>query len=144
MGFFVTRIIARGGKNINWKVHFFELFFDSQLFDVAPLTRVGHFSYKISYAGGEKGGGMTADSTPRITALSPSQMARILGAAGQRRITEAMVKADLEAGAPANADGTLNLVHYAAWLAKQAGRRAQEGGDGDINLSMQERGDHGD
>jgi hypothetical protein len=31
-----------------------------------------------------------------------------------------MVKADLAAGAPANADGTINLVHYAAWLAREA------------------------
>lgn len=63
---------------------------------------------------------MTGDSTPRITALTPAQAARILAAAGQRRITEAMVKADVDAGAPTNADGTINLVHYAAWLAREA------------------------
>ena len=69
---------------------------------------------------------MNDDSMPRITALTAAQAARILAAAGQRRITEAMVRADLEVGAPANADGTLNLIHYAAWLARQAGDRAQE------------------
>jgi len=69
---------------------------------------------------GAKGGGMTDESTPRITALTPAQAARILAAAGQRRITEAMVRADVEAGAPTNADGTLNLIHYAAWLAREA------------------------
>jgi len=58
--------------------------------------------------------------TPRITALTPAQAAKILAAAGNRRITEAMVRADIEAGAPSNADGTLNLVHYAAWLAREA------------------------
>ena len=63
---------------------------------------------------------MTGDSTPRITALTPAQAARILAAAGKRRITEAMVKADVDAGAPTNADGTLNLVHYTAWLAREA------------------------
>ena len=63
---------------------------------------------------------MTADSTPRITALTPAQAAKILAAAGQRRITEAMVKADIETGAPTNADGTINLVHYAAWLVREA------------------------
>ena len=63
---------------------------------------------------------MTDESMPRITALTPEQAARILAAAGQRRITEAMVKADLEAGAPTNADGTINLVNYAAWLAREA------------------------
>ena len=63
---------------------------------------------------------MTDESTHRITALTPAQAARILAAAGKRRITEAMVKADVEAGAPTNADGTLNLVHYTAWLAREA------------------------
>lgn len=62
---------------------------------------------------------MTAE-TPRITALTPAQAAKILAAAGNRRITEAMVRADIEAGAPTNADGTVNLVHYVAWLAREA------------------------
>jgi hypothetical protein len=61
---------------------------------------------------------MTAQ-TPRITALTPAQAAQILAAAGNRRITEAMVRADIEAGAPTNADRTVNLVHYAAWLARE-------------------------
>jgi hypothetical protein len=30
--------------------------------------------------------------------------------------------ADLEGGAPTHADGTVNLVHYAAWLVKEMGR----------------------
>lgn len=58
---------------------------------------------------------MTAE-TPKITALTPAQVAKILAAAGNRRITEAMVRADIDAGAPTNGDGTVNLVHYAAWL----------------------------
>jgi len=62
---------------------------------------------------------MTAE-TPRITALTPAQAAKILAAAGSRRITETMVRADIEAGAPTNADGTVNLGHYAAWLAREA------------------------
>ena len=100
---------------------------------------------------------MNDDSTPRITALSPAQAARILAAAGQRRITEAMVLADIEAGAPTNADGTLNLIHYIAWLSWQAGDRAQEAefdpaqvsspGSQASSLKPQvstERSDHGD
>jgi hypothetical protein len=63
---------------------------------------------------------MTADSTPRITALTPAQTAKILAAAGQRRITEAMINTDIQAGAPTNADGTINLLHYTAWLVKEA------------------------
>jgi len=61
---------------------------------------------------------MTAE-TPKITALTPAQVAKILAAAGSRRITEAMVRADIAAGAPTNADGTVNLVHYAAWLVRE-------------------------
>jgi len=33
-----------------------------------------------------------------------------------------MLQADIDAGAPTNADGTLNLVHYVAWLVKEMGR----------------------
>jgi len=61
---------------------------------------------------------MTAE-TPKITALTPAQAARILAAAGSRRITEAMVRADIEAGAPTHADGTITLVHYTAWLVRE-------------------------
>ena len=57
-----------------------------------------------------------------ITALSPSQAARVLSAAGGRRITEEMVRADVDAGAPANSDGTVNLVHYTAWLVGRLSR----------------------
>jgi len=35
-------------------------------------------------------------------------------------VTEAMLQADVAAGAPTNPDGTLNLVHYAAWLVREA------------------------
>ena len=37
------------------------------------------------------------------------------------RVTE-QIASDLEAGAPQNTDGTINLVHYAAWLVKEMGR----------------------
>jgi hypothetical protein len=45
-------------------------------------------------------------------------------------ITEDMLRADVAAGAPVNADGTINLVHYAAWLVKEMGRNAGDR-DGD-------------
>ncbi len=61
---------------------------------------------------------MTAE-TPRITALTPQQVARVLASAGSRRITEAMVRADIDAGAPTNPDGSVNLMHYAAWLVRE-------------------------
>ena len=48
------------------------------------------------------------EETVKITALTPADTARILAAAGKRRITEAMVAADIAAGAPVNADGTIS------------------------------------
>jgi len=65
---------------------------------------------------------MTAEP-PKITALTPAQVAKNLTAAGNRRITEAMVRADIDAGAPTNGDGTINLVHFAAWLVKEMSNR---------------------
>jgi len=60
-----------------------------------------------------------SDPAPSLTALTVAQAAKVLSAAGGRRITEAMLRADIDAGAPANADGTINLVHYTAWLVRE-------------------------
>jgi len=49
-------------------------------------------------------------------ALSLTDTARVLSAAQNGEVTVEMLQADVEAGAPTNADGTINLVHYAAWL----------------------------
>ena len=54
-------------------------------------------------------------------ALSCDDAARLLTHAGRRPVTAEMLAADVEAGAPTNADGTLNLVHYAAWLLREMG-----------------------
>jgi hypothetical protein len=53
------------------------------------------------------------------TALSVADVARVLAAAGGQGVTAEMIQGDVDAGAPTNADGTINLVHYAAWLALQ-------------------------
>ena len=50
-------------------------------------------------------------------ALAVADAARLLAKAGGEPVTEAMIRADIEDGAPTNQDGTVNLVHYAAWLA---------------------------
>ena len=60
-------------------------------------------------------------------ALSPSAMtlqqaARVLAAVGARHATVENLRRDIEAGAPVNADGTINLVHYAAWLVRESAR----------------------
>ena len=60
-----------------------------------------------------------SETTPSLTALTVAQTAKVLSAAGGRNISEEMVRADIDAGAPVNPDGTINLVHYTAWLAKE-------------------------
>jgi len=62
----------------------------------------------------------TASLNP--AALSTPDTARVLSRVGSSPVTEAMLRADLDAGAPANADGTINLVHYTAWLVKETAR----------------------
>ncbi|QEL20691.1 hypothetical protein [Limnoglobus roseus] len=63
------------------------------------------------------------DATPGLNpaALPLPDAARILARASRLPITEGMLRADLAAGAPANGDGTVNLVHYAAWLVAREG-----------------------
>ena len=59
-------------------------------------------------------------------ALAPDDLARLLTAASGVPVDADDVRADIDAGAPSNPDGTLNLVHYAAWLVRQLA--AQGGG----------------
>ena len=54
--------------------------------------------------------------------LSIDQAAKMMAAAFKRRIDPEKVRQDVEDGSPTNGDGTLNLVQYAAWLAKEMGR----------------------
>ncbi len=52
-------------------------------------------------------------------ALGVADAARVLSRIGGKPVTDAMLRADIDAGAPTNANGTINLVHYAAWLVKE-------------------------
>lgn len=52
-------------------------------------------------------------------ALSVANAARLLSKVSGEQVTEETIRADLAAGAPANRDGSINLVHYAAWLVKE-------------------------
>ena len=72
---------------------------------------------------GEKTAGIS-DGGLRLTALTPDQVAKILSSAGGRRISEEMILADIENGAPTNADGTNNLVNYTAWIVKEMASHA--------------------
>jgi hypothetical protein len=51
--------------------------------------------------------------------LSVEDMSRLLSAAGGKRIAPEEIQADIEAGAPVGPDGRMNLVYYAAWLARE-------------------------
>jgi hypothetical protein len=55
------------------------------------------------------------------TALTLPQAAQLLSKLSTRPITIELLEADVAAGAPTNRNGTLNLVHYAAWLVKEMG-----------------------
>jgi hypothetical protein len=57
------------------------------------------------------------------TSLTVADAARLLTRAGGQPVTVAMLEADLADGAPANADGTINLVHYGAWLVREMANR---------------------
>ena len=66
---------------------------------------------------------MATDNAPLDpNRLTPEQAAKLLSAAAKVRIPVQQIADDLEAGAPRNADGTFNLVHYAAWIVKEMGR----------------------
>lgn len=56
------------------------------------------------------------------TGLPLADAAKLLSAASGIAVRVEQLEADVAAGAPTNPDGTLNLVHYAAWLVKEAGR----------------------
>ena len=56
------------------------------------------------------------------SALSLAEAARVLTASGAKPVTVEMLQADLAVGAPTNADGTLNLITYTAWLVRETKR----------------------
>jgi hypothetical protein len=66
----------------------------------------------------------TVESRLDPTAMSVANAARLLTAGGGREISVEMLEEDLAEGAPRNADGTINLVHYGAWLIKGMSNRA--------------------
>ena len=63
----------------------------------------------------------TAPKTLSPAALPIDDAATLLTRIGGMPVTQEMIRADIDAGAPVNEDGTLNLVHYAAWLVQRMG-----------------------
>jgi hypothetical protein len=67
---------------------------------------------------------MTAENTPiDPNRLTIDQAAKLLSAAAKVRVAAEQISGDLEAGAPRNPDGTINVMHYAAWLVREMGSR---------------------
>lgn len=62
-------------------------------------------------------------------ALPIADAARLLSRLAGRPVTDAMLRADIDGGAPVNADGTINVVHYAAWLVKEMAASGGTRGD---------------
>lgn len=67
---------------------------------------------------------MTDHARPALnpSALSIDDAAKLLARASGEPFAAADLQSDVARGAPANADGTINLVHYAAWLARELAR----------------------
>jgi len=89
------------------------------------------------WASDAKGGGMTpehapsSEETPRLNpaAMSVEDAAKLLTKASGVRVSESQIRKDIEANAPMNADGTINLVHYAAWLVREMAKGGASLGD---------------
>ena len=56
-------------------------------------------------------------------ALSVEELAKILSAGGGKKVSPQEIQADIDAGAPVGPGGRVNLVHYAAWLAREVQAR---------------------
>ena len=57
-------------------------------------------------------------------ALTVADAARLLANTYGQPIEPDMLAEDIAEGAPTNADGTVNILHYGAWLVKEMARRA--------------------
>lgn len=64
----------------------------------------------------------TAPKSIDPAALSIADAARLLTKAGGRLVAEAALQRDVDAGAPTNPDGTINLVNFTAWLVRETAR----------------------
>ncbi len=52
-------------------------------------------------------------------AMTVEQLARVLSAVGSRHATVEAIGRHIQAGAPALADGRVNLMHYMSWLIRE-------------------------
>lgn len=65
---------------------------------------------------------VNADTRLNPAALTPDDAAKLLTGAFGQAVDMTAIQEDIAAGAPVNADGTVNLMHYAAWLVRELNR----------------------
>lgn len=58
-------------------------------------------------------------TTISISSMSPTQLVYLFQRCGASDITVDSIQRDIDAGAPTNPDGTINLTHYVAWLIRE-------------------------
>ena len=57
--------------------------------------------------------------------ISKENFVTAMRRAGSRTLTLERLESDVAAGAPVNADGTVNILKYIAWVAKEMGDDGQ-------------------
>lgn len=57
--------------------------------------------------------------------LTKDELVLAMRRAGSRTISLERLEADIAAGAPVNADGTVNILKYVAWIVKETGDDGQ-------------------
>jgi hypothetical protein len=58
--------------------------------------------------------------------MTVAEAAYALSRTGSGEVTEAMIRDAVEAGCPVSGDGTINVMHLAAWLNREMTRGADE------------------
>ena len=57
--------------------------------------------------------------------ISKENFVTAMRRSGSRTLTLERLEADIAAGAPVNADGTMDILKYVAWIAKELGDDGQ-------------------
>ena len=65
-----------------------------------------------------------------LLALTPEQVVDVLVKSGYRAMTLELLHSDFDAGAPRNVDGTVNYIHYMAWILKEVNSNANDPNQG--------------
>ncbi len=61
------------------------------------------------------------EEQPKLTALTPELLVKLFRQSGSRHATVENVQKAIDAGFPVNANGTINIITFGAWLASQRG-----------------------